>query len=81
MDRRHEWILTSRLEEAILNGCAYISWSELYKWYGVKRIAAGTWKDLRARWKELIDNDDSELQYVPGSGGLFVFDGERVRSA
>ncbi len=83
MDRWHDSVLTSRLEEALLHGCAHISYPELYRWYGVKKIAAGTYRDLTHRWKELdkeITNGGAgELMQVEGKGGIFIFGSAKAR--
>ena len=50
MDKRHDDALTNRLEEIITDGVTYISWNELYLWYDTEKIAAGTYRDLHARW-------------------------------
>lgn len=65
MDKRQDDILTSRLEEILTSGCTFISWNELYVWYGVQKLAAGTYRDLAMRWDELssgrIKDDGSPL--------------------
>lgn len=53
MDRRHSDLLNSRLEEILTNGCTYISWNELYLWYGVHKLAAKSYRDLEERWEEI----------------------------
>lgn len=84
MQKRHDDILTSRLEEIYTNGAAYISWNELYLWYGVQAIAARTYRDLSTRWDDIstewTNADGTELgnlMYVcsPGrtNAGIFVF--------
>jgi len=54
MDKRHDEAIQRRLEQVLTEGCAYISWNELYLWYGQKRIAAGTYRDLSERWDALL---------------------------
>ena len=87
MERRHEEILTSRLEKAAAEGCAHIAKSELHLWYGVKKLAAGTWRDMAARWDEAVRtvqqyqpdfSDPGQLMSVSGSGGYFFFGEKRV---
>lgn len=84
MQVRHEEMLTSRLEEAALRGCAYISWEEMYVWYGVQKIAAGTYRDLATRWARVIASirplklpypwsDPGRLHRVEARGGMFIF--------
>ena len=87
MDKRHDDALTARLEKILTDGCTYISWNELYIWYGVKKIAAGTYRDLSQRWDELasdrIKNDDLELgslvfvqSPMRPSPGMYLFGNE-----
>ena len=73
MEKRHQDSLTSRLEDAYFNGCAHISWNELYHWYGVLKIAARTYRDLETRWQALTDGQRGRLMKVEGRGGVFVF--------
>lgn len=80
MDRRHDNTLTDRLEDAYLNGCSHITWAELYHWYGVKKIAAGTWRDLTQRWEELTEGEAGQLMRIRGRDGIFVF-GEKNAKA
>lgn len=53
MEKRHDDLLTSRLEEIYTKGVTYISWNELYLWYDVQAIAARTYRDLVNRWDDL----------------------------
>jgi hypothetical protein len=78
MERRHDDILTARLEDALLNGCSHISYPELYLWYDVKKIAAGTWRDLTKRWEELSKNRSGQLMTVEGRNGIFIFAQKKV---
>jgi hypothetical protein len=74
MERSHEAMLTARLEDAMLHGCSHITWDELYHWYGVKKIAAGTLRDLASRWEEITDGTNlGQLMEVKGKGGIFIF--------
>ena len=75
MDRRYDDILTARLEDAIHNGCAHITWEELYLWYGKKKLAARTWRDLDRRLKEIKGTAKPEKIY--GRGGIFIFDSNK----
>ena len=73
MDKRHQDTLTSRLEDAYLNGCSPITQREIYCWYGVEKIAARTWRDLEVRWQEVTDNNLGCLMKIEGRGGIFIF--------
>ena len=80
MEKRHDQLLITRLEDAIYNGCSHITWEELYLWYGVTRIAAGTYRDLSERMKELSPSDSVKPRLIEGRGGIFVFDGTKTRA-
>lgn len=82
MDKRHDEVLTTRLEDIVTKGCAYISWNELYLWYGVQKLAARSYRDLSARWDELAASynmtDLGKLVFVQSpweknGGGIFLF--------
>ena len=74
MERRYNDILTGRLEDAIHNGCSHITWTELYLWYDVQKIAAGTYRDLHERMVELAKSKSPKPTLIYGRGGIFVFD-------
>ncbi len=73
MERRFDELLTARLEDALLNGCTHITWSEVYHWYGIERLAAGTERDLNNRWLELTQKKRGRLMMVRGRDGMFLF--------
>lgn len=77
MEKRHQDLLTSRLEEALLNGVSHLTWTELYCWYGVQKIAARTYRDLDERWQALSEGKVGALMKIEGRGGMFVF-GEKL---
>ena len=61
MEKRHDDQLTNRLEEIITVGSTFIHWNELYLWYGVKAIAAGTYRDLSSRWDDITAEYEIDL--------------------
>lgn len=73
MDKRHQDALTNRLEDASLNGCSHVSWTELYRWYDVQKIAARTYRDLETRWQDLTEGKIGRLMKIEGRGGIFLF--------
>ena len=73
MEKRHQDSLTNRLEDAYLNGCSHISWSELYQWYAVQKIAARTYRDLEARWQDITGDKAGRLMKIDGRGGIHIF--------
>ena len=73
MNRMHQDLLTSRLEDASSNGVSHITWNELYLWYGVERIAAKTWRDLQERWNEVNQGTDGELMKIQARAGMYIF--------
>jgi len=54
VERRHEDMLTAKLEEAAAEGHVLLLRSELYQWYGVKKFADGSRRDLANRWDEAV---------------------------
>jgi hypothetical protein len=89
MQVRHGEVLESRLEEAVLHGCALISWEELYLWYGVQKIAAGTWSDLALRWDKVVESikalkmpgwvEPGKLNRIDARAGFFIFGDKLVK--
>jgi len=77
MEKRHQDLLTTRLEDAAKNGCSHVTWNELYHWYGVQRLAAGTWRDIVNRWAEITEGNFGGLMVVEGRGGYFLL-GEKA---
>ena len=75
MERRYNDILTARLEDAVCNGCTYITWDELYLWYGVQKIAAGTYRDLSERFVEIAKSKSPKPMMIARRGGIYIFDG------
>lgn len=79
MQKRYDEILTARLEDAAYNGCAHLTWQELYLWYDVQRIAAKTRRDLSGRMKE-IAGPSAKPRMIAGRGGIFVYDAGKSES-
>ena len=70
MERRHDELLTTRLEDAMLNGCSHITWNELYHWYGMRKLAAGTYRDLKRRWRTSpVGAKQVSLEWLRGGAG------------
>ena len=79
MERRHDELLTARLEEVMLNGSSHITSNELYHWYDVQKLAANTWRDLKNRWEEVTEGKAGPLKMVDGLGGIFLHDGNKSK--
>jgi hypothetical protein len=89
MNKRHDELLTSRLEEIVTKGCTYIAWNELYLWYGVQKLAARTYRDLAERWDEIATSHElselGKLAFVQspwgraGGAGIYLFGSEMPR--
>ncbi|MCA9462902.1 MAG: hypothetical protein KC590_12315 [Nitrospira sp.] len=76
MLKRHEGQLWERLDQLYANGTTFISWGELYHWYKLQRIAKTPWRDIQARWEELLDEKqenyaDPQVAEVPGGISFF----------
>lgn len=55
MNKRHEEQLWSRLDSLYVSGVVFMSWDELYHWYGTERLAKAPWRDIKARWESLLE--------------------------
>jgi hypothetical protein len=76
MIKRHENQLWTRLDELYANGITFISFGEVYHWYNIKRLAKTPWRDLKARWEELLEEKgekytDPQVAEVMGGYSLF----------
>lgn len=80
MDKRHDDILTTRLETVVHNGMVFIGVNELRAWYGLKRLGSRCWKDLAARWNDVKGEDGGELMKIRKLGGFYFFDSNTVKS-
>jgi hypothetical protein len=61
-------------------GCAHILWNELYRWYDVRKIAAGTYRDITERWQEISGGKGGDLRRVRGEDGIHLFAEESIES-
>jgi len=80
MQKRHDDMLTTRLELAYDVGVAHICWCELYRWYDTQKIAAGTWRDLAQRWDEITEGEQGALQYVESNSGIFLMGKDTIKA-
>lgn len=76
MIKRHEDQLWARLDQLYANGTMYISFGELYHWYGIQRIAKAPWRDIKARWVQLLEEKgekyiDPQVAEVHGGYAFF----------
>lgn len=72
MEKRHDDMLTTRLETVLNAGVAHILWKEIYMWYDVQKIAARTLRNLADRWEDLTEGEHGKLMQVTGSSGVFL---------
>ena len=80
MLKRHAETLRNRLERVLDAGCAHILRTELYRWYEVKKIAAGTYRDLEERWQEVSEGEHGDLKTVKGEGGIYLFAEKAIKA-
>ena len=76
MLKRHTEQLWGRLDQLYANGTTFISYGELYHWYNIQRIAKTPWRDIKARWQELLEEKsekytDPQIAEVPGGISFF----------
>lgn len=50
MEKRHDDLLTARIEELAEKGWSFIHWWEAYLWYDQKKLGKNFWRDLEARF-------------------------------
>ena len=80
MLKRHAETLRNRLERALDAGCVHILWNELYRWYEVKKIAAGTYRDISERWQEVSESEHGDLKRVEGQDGIYLFAEKAIKT-
>jgi hypothetical protein len=76
MIKRHEEQLWGRIDQLYANGTTFISLGELYHWYGIQRIAKAPWRDIKARWEQLLEEKEEEYsdpQIAETVGGVSLF--------
>lgn len=76
MIKRHEDQLWAKLDQLYANGIIYISFGELYHWYNIEKLRKGPWRDIQARWEQLLEERDEEyfdLQVAKTDGGISMF--------
>jgi hypothetical protein len=74
--KRHEDQIWARLDQLYANGTTYISFGELYHWYDIQRIAKAPWRDLKARWEQLLEEKEEKYfdpQIAEVHGGIAFF--------
>ena len=83
MLKRHQDQLWARLDELYANGITSMSWGELYHWYDVEKIRKAPWRDIKARWEQLLQErgqDYADLKVAETSGGVSFFYAKRPSS-
>ena len=82
MIKRHGDQLLVRLDELYVKRTTFISWDEIRHWYNIQRIAKAPWRDIDARWRELLEEKEVpyvDPQVVEVSGGwVFLFFNHRA---
>jgi hypothetical protein len=76
MIKRHEDQLWARLDELYATGTTFISSGELYHWYNIERLAKAPWRDIKARWTQLLEEKKEKYmdpQIAEVSGGVAFF--------
>lgn len=80
MDKRHDDLLTNRLEAVVHNGMVFIGVNELRAWYGLQRLGVRSWRDLAARWDQVKGEKGGDLLRIRKLGGFYFFDSKTVKS-
>ena|SRR6266581_6383611 len=76
MIKRHADQVWARLDGLYANGTTFISLGEIYHWYNIRRLAKAPWRDLKAKWEELLDEKgekyvDPQITEVAGGYSFF----------
>lgn len=77
MQKRHENILQSRIEEVSRVGWSVIQFWEAYRWYDAERLGKSFYRDLNDRFVE-ENGEGSKLHIYPGDSALLLIDGDRL---
>lgn len=76
MNNRHEEELWRRMDNLYTTGTTFISWEEMRYWYESRRISKTPWRDIRIRWRKLLEQK-KENYFDPSilrlSGGIVFF--------
>jgi len=76
MLKRHVDQVWARLDHLYANGITFSSWGELYHWYNIERLSKTPWRDLEARWEQLLEEKGekpSDPQIAEVLGGVSFF--------
>lgn len=73
MLEHHEAELARRIDAVAWGGVAHIHWWELKSWYQADdfdAVANDVWRDIDARFREVIEDQRFELFVYAGDGGI-----------
>jgi hypothetical protein len=76
MIKRHDEQLWARIDQLYANGTTFISFGELYHWYNIDRLAKSPWRDIKARWEQLLEEkgaDYTDPQIAKTNSGISFF--------
>lgn len=68
---RHVNQLMEILEGVSKQGWGFIEWWKLRLWYGVEKLKKEPYRDIAARWEELV-GDDKALRAMSTPSGLLL---------
>lgn len=78
MQNRHRETLLRRLDELFVKRFTFITWSELYYWFDIERVAKRPYRVIDELWKDLqesrkIPGDQySDLKFMDNGNGLVL---------
>jgi|ERR1700688_2414294 len=73
---RHTNELMSRLEQVADVGCAIIRKPEMLHWFGQERMTVNIWRDLQAKWEEVLEALGEKIEtplFVGDADGVWTF--------
>ena len=81
MQKRHDDLLTARIEEVTNKGWAFIAWWEAYLWYDQQKLGKNFWRDLKLRFDEhnKVDRERGELHFRQALDGVLLINGDGLK--
>jgi hypothetical protein len=80
MEKRHDDLLTARIEELAAKGWSFIHWWEAYLWSGQKKLGKNFWRDLDARFASACAKRmPPDLYIYESSAGVLLIHGDELK--
>lgn len=73
MQNRHLNEMMRRLENVADFGYEEFYHVEIRRWYNIDRINKNTWRDIRQKWQEITDENDTPKLLCGENPGYYLF--------